>query len=159
MRNVEAIFGGVLALVVLGVAIFAVLRTGFTGMDGGPAYIGAHNIQSICEAELLEDNDLAQSIEDEIVSQQERLKKLKREVDLVDRFFSDEQTTEQLLTVFLIQKLDEIEGALVQYRELDRVRESSNESRERIWDIVIGLLALALGYFLNPGVRNLGKEK
>ena len=35
MRNIEAIFGGVLALVVLGVAFFAVMNTSFSSGDGG----------------------------------------------------------------------------------------------------------------------------
>jgi hypothetical protein len=40
MRNIEAIFGGVLALVVLGVALFAVMNTSFTGSGGGAANPG-----------------------------------------------------------------------------------------------------------------------
>ncbi len=35
MRNIEAIFGGVLALVVLGVALFAVMNTNFGAGPGG----------------------------------------------------------------------------------------------------------------------------
>lgn len=35
MRNIEAIFGGVLALVVLGVALFAVMNTNFSSGSGG----------------------------------------------------------------------------------------------------------------------------
>lgn len=41
MRNIEAIFGGVLALVVLGVAVFAVMNTTFTGTSGGGSGDGA----------------------------------------------------------------------------------------------------------------------
>lgn len=42
MRNIEAIFGGVLALVVLGVAFFAVMNTSFSsGPGGGDAATGA----------------------------------------------------------------------------------------------------------------------
>lgn len=41
MRNIEAIFGGVLALVVLGVALFAVMNTGFAGGGDGGANPGA----------------------------------------------------------------------------------------------------------------------
>ncbi|GJL92681.1 hypothetical protein [Hyphococcus sp.] len=37
MRNIEAIFGGVLALVVLGVALFAVMNTNFASGNGGSA--------------------------------------------------------------------------------------------------------------------------
>ncbi len=37
MRSVEAIFGGVLALVVLGVALFAVMNTSFSTGSGGTA--------------------------------------------------------------------------------------------------------------------------
>ncbi len=37
MRNVEAIFGGVLALVVLGVALFALMNTSFSGANSGGA--------------------------------------------------------------------------------------------------------------------------
>lgn len=37
MRNIEAIFGGVLALVVLGIALFAVMNTSFSGGSGGGA--------------------------------------------------------------------------------------------------------------------------
>ena len=37
MRNIEAIFGGVLALVVLGVAFTAVMNTSFPGDGAGPA--------------------------------------------------------------------------------------------------------------------------
>lgn len=35
MRNIEAIFGGILALVVLGVAFFAVMNTSFPSDEGG----------------------------------------------------------------------------------------------------------------------------
>ncbi|WDI32933.1 hypothetical protein PUV54_06950 [Hyphococcus flavus] len=48
MRNIEAIFGGVLALVVLGVALYAVMNTNFAGAGGdgsnsspGNTYSGA----------------------------------------------------------------------------------------------------------------------
>lgn len=46
MRNIEAIFGGVLALVVLGVALFAVMNTSFTGDDGGGANPGTDGAYS-----------------------------------------------------------------------------------------------------------------
>ncbi len=46
MRNIEAIFGGVLALVVLGVALFAVMNTSFTGDDGGTSNPNMNTVSS-----------------------------------------------------------------------------------------------------------------
>jgi hypothetical protein len=45
MRNIEAVFGGVLALVVLGIALFAVMNTSFSSDGGGagPAPVATAN--------------------------------------------------------------------------------------------------------------------
>jgi hypothetical protein len=60
MRSIEAIFGGVLALVVLGVALFAVMNTSFTTGAGGTAsapaatsnasYSGANTVPTLTAA-------------------------------------------------------------------------------------------------------------
>lgn len=46
MRNIEAIFGGVLALAVLGVALFAVMNTSFSGGPAAPSNTGSSNVYS-----------------------------------------------------------------------------------------------------------------